>query len=213
MQHTFIIGLTGGIGSGKSAVSAIFERLGAEVIDADVVSRELVATGEPALRQLAALAGESMLHKDGSLNRAALRERLFRDPELKQAVEQLLHPLIRQRIRERIAASRKLVTVLVAPLLLETRAYDFVDRVLVVDAPEALQINRVIARDSSTQADVEGIMRNQLARETRLQHAHDVILNDGDLAQLEHRVSALYDFYQTLAKNRTNDFTQQERAQ
>lgn len=202
-QRPLIIGLTGGIGSGKTVVSNLFAGLGVDVIDADIVSRAVVAPGEPALKQLSALVKVPILREDGSLDRGKLRELLFRDDVLKHAVEQLLHPLIRQRIRELIAASRQRLLILVAPLLLENNAYDFVDRVLVVDAPEALQISRTSARDSAAPQDIERIMRDQLSREARLQRATDVIVNDGDLAQLEQRVVELHGFYQALAAEPT----------
>lgn len=198
----FIIGLTGGIGSGKTVVSNAFAALGAEVIDADLISRTLVAPGQPVLQQLAALVGESILLEDGSLNRRKLRELLFRDETLKKSVELLLHPLIRQNIRQLIDVSQCAVIILVAPLLLEHNAYDFVDRVLVVDAPQSLQVSRTVARDNTSAEEVERIMGSQMPRETRLQRAHDVIVNDGDLTQLEQRVAQLHRFYEGLRNER-----------
>lgn len=198
-MRPYLVGLTGGIGSGKTAVSNLFAELGAEVIDADVISRSLVEPGQPVLAKLAALAPEPVLLPDGSLDRARLRKLIFQDPGLKQAVDQLLHPMVRREIEQRISRSQSPLIILVVPLLLENRAYEFVDRVLVVDAPEALQISRTVARDNTTAQDVERIMRHQLDRETRLQGADDVICNDGDLAQLRQRVMELHGRYKTLA--------------
>lgn len=198
----FIVGLTGGIGSGKTTVSQLFAELGVEIIDADLVSRTVVAPGSTALRQLVEWFGPTMLSADGSLQRAALRQLIFSDNAARLQVEALLHPLIRTSILDQIARSNSHWLILAAPLLLESPAYDFVDRVLVVDAEPSLQISRVIKRDNSTQEAVMRIMQNQLERSERLQRATDVIHNNGDLDSLRSQVNDYYLLFGKLADER-----------
>jgi dephospho-CoA kinase len=204
MSHSkaLIVGLTGGIGSGKTTVSQLFAKLGAEVIDADVISRTLVAPGQAVLQQLIAVVGTDYLQPDGSLNRSKLRELIFTDAAAKQRVEALLHPAIRAAILQQIARSPSSWVLLSAPLLLENNAYDFVDRVLVVDVPEYLQIRRTMARDNSNADAVKRILAAQLARPARLAKADDVIHNDQDMATLLPQVEQLFRRYQQLADER-----------
>ncbi|HTR00239.1 MAG TPA: dephospho-CoA kinase [Candidatus Acidoferrum sp.] len=196
----FVVGLTGGIGSGKTTVCSLFADRGVEIIDADVVSRKLVAPGSPALQQLTELFGPDALGTDGTLNRAYLRQLVFVDAMAKKQLEQLLHPLIRSNIVQQIARSNSPWLILAAPLLLENRSYDFVDRVLVVDADEAQQLARTTQRDRCGEDDVRRIMQTQLPRAERLAQAHDVIHNDGNLAGLEAQVDRLYSRYEALAR-------------
>ncbi len=189
------IGLTGGIASGKSTVAAHFAALGVPVIDADVIARELVAPGQPALADIIAEFGNGILQSDGSLNRAALRRRVFSDPAQRQRLEALLHPRIRAEMSRRRQALRAPYCILVIPLLLESQQAADVDRVLVVDSSEADQRRRLKARDGLEEAEMQGILAAQLGREARLAHADDIISNDADIAHLQAQVDALHQIY------------------
>lgn len=196
-----IIGLTGGIGSGKSAAAARFEQAhGIHVVDADIKSRVVVEPGRPALQKIVDRFGDAVLHEDGSLNRAALRERVFQVPDERRWLEQLLHPLIREEIVTDLASARSPYALLVSPLLVESGQYQMTRRVLVVDVPEALQIARTTARDNVPEEQVRAILKAQAQREERLRHAHDVIANDRDLAALHAQVDALHQQYLALAR-------------
>lgn len=196
-----IIGLTGGIGSGKSAAAARFEQAhGIHVVDADIKSRVVVEPGRPALQKIVDRFGDAVLQEDGSLNRAALRERVFQVPDERRWLEQLLHPLIREEIVTDLASARSPYALLVSPLLVESGQYQMTRRVLVVDVPEALQIARTTARDNVPEEQVRGILKAQAQREERLRHAHDVIANDRDLAALHAQVDALHQQYLALAR-------------
>lgn len=182
------VGLTGGIGSGKSAAAECFAALGVGIVDADIVAREVVAPGQPALQQIAAHFGDQVIAADGSLQRRVLREIVFADPEQRRWLEQLTHPLIAQSIQRQLAASTGPYALLVSPLLLETTQRELVQRVLVIDAPETLQVARTVARDQAQPEQVRQIMAAQMPREQRLAHADDVIVNQGDLEQLRQQV-------------------------
>lgn len=201
-QRPFIVGLTGGIGSGKTTVSSMFRSLGVEVIDADEVSRSLLLPDSFALKELTKHFGNQLLNADHSLNRAALRQLIFTDPVAKAWTEQLLHPLIRQTINELIDSSRKRWLILSAPLLLENKAYGFVDRILVVDSSETLQLERSRTRDNADIAHIKQIMAAQSSRSARLEAADDIIENDRDLAHLEAQVQQLLKRYEELANAR-----------
>lgn len=190
-----VVGLTGGIGSGKSAAAHIFSSLGVDVIDADVMARLVVAAGSPALRAIHEHFGLDILQDDGQLNRAALRHTIFSNAEEKAWLEQLLHPLIRQKIEEHLQSATSDYVILSSPLLLETGQDALTDRVLVIDAPEQSQIERTRARDNTTVNAVEAIMKSQWSRERRLSKADDVIVNDGDLANLEREVRKTHERY------------------
>ena len=187
-----LIGLTGGIGSGKSTAAARFAALGVEVIDADVIARELVEPGSPVLEEIVQAFGADVLGEDGRLDRDALGRRAFADPQLRRRLEDLLHPRIRRLMAERARQAPGPYCVLVIPLLVETGQRNLVDRVLVVDAPEALQIERTLARDRSrTEEQVRALLAAQVSREARLAAADDVLVNDADLESLQRRVDAL----------------------
>jgi dephospho-CoA kinase len=195
----FVVGITGGIGSGKTAVSDRFASRGIEVVDADVASRVVVEPGRPALAAIADHFGPELIAADGGLDRAALRSKVFADPAERRWLERLLHPLISEYLAEQLAAVGTSYAILVSPLLLETSQSQFADRVLVVDVPEDLQVSRTMARDNNDEAQVRAIMAAQTSREARLQKADDVIVNDSDLDTLDARVEALHRVYLDLA--------------
>ena len=194
-----VIGLTGGIGSGKSTVARYFAEFGVPVIDADVVSRDLVAPGGDALREIVARFGRDVLHADGTLERTRLRERVFRHPAERRALEDILHPRIYEEMRRRIRSLRAPYCIAVIPLLLETGQRGFVDRLLVVDTSETLQRARAQRRDGVGAEQVDAVMRAQVDRETRLRAADDVIANEGDIHALQRETAALHRRYLALA--------------
>lgn len=196
-----VVGLTGGIASGKSEAARHFARLGTAVIDADQIARELVEPGQPALAEIVTAFGENLLLSDGSLDRAALGDRVFADPAARRRLEALLHPRIRTEMQHRLAATQAPYAILVIPLLVETGMTDLVDRVLVIDAPESLQRARLHARDKHDAQRIEQILAAQTDRNTRLAAADDVIRNDQDLEQLHLAVEALHQQYLALAAN------------
>jgi len=194
-----IIGLTGGIGSGKTAASDYLAEQGITVVDADQVAREIVAPGEPALRAIAAHFGDDILQVDGSLNRAALRQRVFADPAERQALEAITHPAIRERILSRLQASTSPYTLLVSPLLFETGQADFCQRTVVIDAEESLQQARAAARDGVGEDQIARIMAAQMPRAERLARADDVVINQGDREDLYLQLDDLHRRYLALA--------------
>ncbi|MYM64700.1 dephospho-CoA kinase [Pseudomaricurvus sp. HS19] len=196
---TYVVGLTGGIGSGKTAVSDRFKALGITVVDADVASRVVVEPGRPALQLIAEHFGADILLADGQLNRAELRKRIFQDESERLWLEGLLHPLIRQEIMDGLNNASSPYALLVSPLLIESGQSKFTKRVLVVDVPEELQLSRTVARDNNSAEQVKAIMSAQASREQRLQHADDVIVNDGSLEQLHQKVQEQHEKYLSLA--------------
>ncbi|WP_027856142.1 dephospho-CoA kinase [Marinobacterium jannaschii] len=188
----FIVGLTGGIGSGKSAVSQQLESLGINIIDADIVAREVVELGESALDSIAAHFGNEVLLESGELNRAALRARVFAEPAEREWLEQLLHPLIRERIISQLQSSASEYTVLASPLLLETDQHLLVDHIIVVDVPEEIQVSRTTSRDQNSEQQVRAIIAAQMARKQRLEKADSVLDNSGDLYHLRQSVNQLH---------------------
>lgn len=189
---TLVVGITGGIGSGKSAVTKHLEQYGITVVDADVVAREIVAPGKPALAAIAEHFGDDILQGDGQLDRAKLRARVFSDDSERHWLEQLTHPLIGEEIVHQIASSRSAYTVLSSPLLLDTSQKALADCVVVVDTSEALQIARTVQRDNNDTAQVKRIMAAQLGRDERLALADIVIDNSGTLEELHSQVDELH---------------------
>lgn len=188
-----IIGLTGGIGSGKTAAANRFTaEHGIHVVDADLKSRVVVEPGKPALSHIVDRFGDAILLEDGNLNRAALRERVFAEPQERQWLEQLLHPLIREEIMTDLQSARSPYALLVSPLLVESGQNTLTKRIIVVDVPEAMQLARTVQRDAVPEAQVRAIMQAQAQREERLRHAHDILTNDSDLAALHAQVDALH---------------------
>ncbi len=194
------IGLTGGIGSGKTAASNYFETLGIKVVDADRVSRQVVEPGTSALQKIAEHFGDGVIDKDGTLNRAALRKIVFAAPEQRQWLERLLHPLIAQEIQAQLQASQSPYTILVSPILFEAGQNLYCQRTLVIDAPENLQVARTTVRDNTDEAGVKAIMNAQTTRELRCAKADDVLLNDGSVEILHKKIDALHERYLKLAQ-------------
>jgi dephospho-CoA kinase len=199
----WILGLTGGIGSGKSAVAQHFIDLGVHLVDADHAARWVVEPGKPALAKIAEHFGSDVLQADGQLNRAALRSLVFADANERRWLEALLHPLIGQEIIQYLARAESPYAILVSPLLVESGQHMLTQRILVVDAPEQLQMQRTMARDQSTSEQVQAILQAQASREERLRHAHDVLLNDQDLTWLHAEVERLHTFYLSLRGGQT----------
>jgi len=187
-----LIGLTGGIASGKSAVATRLEQLGAEVIDTDQIARAIVEPGQPALASISAHFGTDLLQADGALDRAALRAKIFANPDERSWLEALLHPLIRQTALARAAQSKKTLVVLVVPLLFETGQYQQTALNIVVDVDINTQRQRVLTRDGVSPEQVDQILAAQMSREMRLQKADRVIDNSGTLEQLFAQVDTLY---------------------
>ncbi|MFT5782440.1 MAG: dephospho-CoA kinase [Pseudomonas sp.] len=198
MSAAWILGLTGGIGSGKSAAAQHFIDLGVHTVDADHAARWVVQPDRPALAQIAAHFGAGVLQADGQLDRGALRTQIFQNPEERRWLEALLHPLIRQEIISNLAKAQSPYAILVSPLLVETGQHLLTQRVLVVDAPEQLQLERTMQRDQVNEPQVQAILKAQASRAERLRHADDVLLNDRDINWLQAEVERLHRFYLTL---------------
>jgi len=195
----FVLGLTGGIGSGKSAVAACFKEYGIKVVDADIAARKVVELGMPALQAIAKHFGEQVLQADGTLDRAALRSIVFDDEQQRHWLEQLLHPAIGAWIATELASATSAYAILESPLLLETEQRKATQRALVVDVSQELQIARATARDNNTREQIEAIIAAQLPREERLARADDVIDNSGPLAALQSAVAVLHQQYLAIA--------------
>lgn len=189
-----VVGLTGGIGSGKSTVARMFGALGVHWVDADDVAREVVEPGTPALEQIAEHFGRDILLDDGGLNRAALRQVVFDAPEERAWLEGLLHPVIREELIRQLHPQHYSLpyVLLVSPLLLETDQHRLVDKVVVVDVPMEVQIERTMARDENARDQVKRIIDAQIPREQRLQKADEVVDNNRPLPEVEQRVEELH---------------------
>lgn len=196
---TLKVGLTGGIGSGKTLASNRFAELGAEVIDTDQLSRELVEPGQTALAEIVAEFGEEILQADGRLDRATLRRLIFDRPDARERLERILHPRIRDAMLARAAQSAAPYTLFVIPLLLETGQQELVDRVLVIDTPETLQRRRAARRDAVDPTEIDRILAAQIDRDSRLRHADDVLINDRGIPDLINQVDELHQRYLKLA--------------
>jgi dephospho-CoA kinase len=197
---TFLVGLTGGIGSGKSAAASLFEELGAAVVDTDAIAHELTAPGGAAIESIRNAFGDEVIDARGALDRAAVRRQVFADASAKARLEAVLHPMIRAEADRRSAAARAPYVVLVVPLLVESGGYrSRVRRVAVVDCPEEVQVARVMTRSGLSAEEARAIMAAQVSREQRLAVADDVIDNGGDLAALRPQVEALHRRYLEMA--------------
>ena len=191
----YVVGLTGGIGSGKSAATEAFKSLGISIVDADEVARDVVAVGSEGLRSIVGRFGSDILLEGGQLNRPALRERVFSNESDKHWLNQLLHPLIRAKMLADIDAAPSAYCILSVPLLIENSMESLCDRVIVVDCPESLQLSRALQRDGSSRETIESIMASQASRKERLQKADDVIDNTGSLDALHEQVALLHQQY------------------
>ena len=189
----FVVGITGGIGSGKSAVTDHLETLGITVVDADKVARVVVEPGTPGLNAIAEHFGTDILLADGGLDRAALRKIVFDNPDERKVLEGITHPRIRDEIARQLSEANSPYVVLSSPLLLESGQNTFADYVVVVDVPEEVQLTRTMARDDNSEALVKQIMAAQLDRQTRLSRADTSIMNDGSLEALYERVKKLHE--------------------
>lgn len=206
---TFVVAMTGGVASGKSAVARRFEALGVTVHDADVAAREVVAPGQPALAEIVAAFGADALTADGTLDRRRLRERVFANATARRKLEAIVHPRVQEWLRARVAAEQGLYCVLAIPLLVETwPTYGWVDRRLVVDVPEDVQRARLMRRDGIDARQAERMLAAQVGRESRLALADDVIDNSGAESALDAAVAALHaDYLKRAALKRAGDPT------
>lgn len=206
MQRPYCVGLTGGLAAGKSAVAACLAGLGAEVVDTDQIARALTGPNGAALPAIVRDFGSRCVGPDGGLDRPAMRARVFADADARRRLEAILHPLILERVRARLASSHAPYVVLVVPLLVENWQdfRELVDRVLVVDCDETLQIRRAMHRDGISEAMARAVLAAQAGRQARLALADDVLDNNGDMQALERQVSILHARYLDLAKTRTH---------
>ena len=195
------IGLTGGIGSGKSSVAKLFKDLQVPVFDTDVIARELVEPGQPALNEIRKIFGDDILLSDGTLDRQKLKERIFDDNTSRKKLESILHPRIREKLLLLINRCTTPYCVAVIPLLVEHNWQKIVDRVLVVDVDEHVQYQRVLQRDNLSEEIIQKIINSQVSRKKRLSAADDIIHNDGNLDDLKRKVEALHLKYVELASH------------
>lgn len=201
-----IIGLTGGIASGKTTVANLFAQYNVDIVDADVVAREVVAPNTPALAKICRHFGDAVLQSDGSLNREKLRELVFSSDPHKEWLNALLHPLIREQMSQQLKDATSPYCLFVAPLLIENNLQSMVDIVLVVDSEEQAQLERTISRDNSSEQQVRAIMSSQVGRNKRLKAADDVIKNTGTINRLTNDVKKLHHKYQRLAQDGPSNF-------
>ncbi|MDH4106939.1 MAG: dephospho-CoA kinase [Gammaproteobacteria bacterium] len=198
-DRPYTVGLTGGIASGKSTVADMFAALGVPVIDTDVIARQVVEPGQPALAEIRETFGESVIRSDGTLDRQALRAIVFADPSKRMRLESMLHPRIRAEAARQSAAADGPYQIVVVPLLAESPMKRDMDRILVIDCSEEVQLARLLARDNETEAQARRIMASQASREERLHIADDVVRNDGNREETERQVRMLHRRYVELA--------------
>lgn len=196
---SFIVGLTGGIGSGKSAASDWFAKQGIDIIDADLVAREVVAAGQPALQQIKTYFGDWVVLENGELNRSQLRAHVFEHPEDRTALERITHPAIRKAILQQLNHSHSDYTILVSPLLYETNQHQLTHRQLLIDASTETQLARASLRDGQPPQQIEKIIAAQMPRLQKQQLADDIVLNDGSLTALYDQLAVLHRQYLTQA--------------
>ena len=196
-----IIGLTGGIGSGKSTVTKLFSSHGVPIIDADTIARQVTAPGQPALREICALFGEEMIDDDGQLKRRQLRKIIFSNPQKRAQLEAILHPIIQQRMLEQaaIASQHAAYTILSIPLLLESGWQQLLDRILVIDVSEQSQLQRTMQRDNIDKKTAQAIINAQINRQDRLLAADDIIDNEGSIDELQQQLQQLHQKYLQLS--------------
>lgn len=198
---TLVVGITGGIGSGKSTVAELLQEQGAALVDTDAIAHALTAPGGKAIALIRAEFGDDYINPQGAMDRPRMRQQVFSDDSAKARLENILHPLIRQTVDSQLQQAQGTYTLLVVPLLVETGAYrELIDRTLVVDLPESMQIKRTMARSGLSENEVKAIMARQANRSDRLAAADDIILNDVDLESLQRQVLSLHQRYLELAK-------------
>lgn len=198
----FIVGLTGGIGSGKTTIANIFSEHNIAIVDADIIARDVVAVGSPALSQISQHFGEDFIQANGQLDRVLLRKQIFSNDADKLWLNNLLHPLIRKLLIDQMKAAQSPYCLLVAPLLIENNLTTLVNRVLVIDVRETTQISRTTKRDNNSVEQVQAIIASQSSRETKQQHADDVLHNDNQsFEQLKATIAKLHQDYLALATN------------
>jgi dephospho-CoA kinase len=198
-----VVGLTGGIGSGKSTVAGMFQQLGIPVIDADAIAREMVAPGQPALEEIIAAFGPQSLDASGGLDRMRMRKLVFSDPALRRRLEAILHPRVRREIIARTRSIRSPYCIVMVPLLLEANQQDLVDRILIVEAQRENRIARVAMRNGVTRHEIDAIIAAQADRDSRLAAADEVIHNDDSLEELARQVRCHHEKYLRIARNQT----------
>lgn len=200
-MSNFIVGLTGGIGSGKTTVTTLFSKLGVDIVDADIIARDVVAKDSPALNAIAEHFGANFIQSDKQLDRALLRKKIFSNDGDKLWLNNLLHPLIREQLIQQIQSATSPYCLLVAPLLIENDLIALVNRVLVIDVKEATQITRTTQRDNNTKTQVQAIINSQVSRKIRQKNADDLINNDEcSLSSLKQSVVLLHKKYLLAAK-------------
>ena len=190
-----IVGLTGGIGSGKSAAANFFQNEGITVIDADGLSREVIEEGTPGFMSIVDYFGSKIIDSDGSINRAHLRKEVFDDGKKKKLLESIIHPLVRDLMVKKIAASKSPYSIVMVPLIFETNSMSNYNRILVIDCDPKLQIERATLRDNNSKAQIQKIMNSQCSREERISIANDIIPNNDSLENLKIRSIAMHKFY------------------
>ena len=195
-----IVGLTGGIGSGKSAAASFFKNEGINVIDADEVAKEVVEKDTPGFKKVVEYFGAEIIHADGSIDRAKLRKEVFESVEKREALESITHPLVQEKMSERILASQSPYSIIEVPLIFETKSMSSYDRVLVIDCESKLQLERAALRDKNSSDVIQNIINSQCSREERLSIANDVISNNDSLKNLQIRSLAMHHFYLGLTK-------------
>jgi dephospho-CoA kinase len=196
----YVVGISGGIGSGKTTVTDLFAKLGIEIIDADLIAREVVEPGKPALKAIVDKFGLAVLDNSGYLNRAKLRTLVFEDSEVKNWLNELLHPAIRQQMLLRTQQAKSAYCLLSVPLLVENKLNEQVDRVVIVDVDEQTQLQRTLLRDKTNAPQIRAIMNAQATRQQRLAVADDIIVNNGKADDLAKQVALLHQHYLQLAK-------------
>lgn len=201
-SRIYVVGLTGGIASGKSLVADLFAKLDVPIVDSDVLARAMVQRGSPGLAAIVAAFGEQVLDRRRSLDRSMMRDLIFSDPKKKKLLEEILHPLIREEARNRLRKLTAAFAIYVIPLLIEKNLQDQVDRVLLVDTSEKLQLERLMKRDNCNEKQARQILRNQATRQERLEAADDIISNDSDIAAVSEQVLVLYEKYRIIGRSR-----------
>lgn len=192
------IGLTGGIGSGKSTACEIFSEFGVPVIDADIIAHSLVKPGMPALQAIINEFGEKIVTRDGCLNRKKLRDQIFTNETDRKKLENILHPAIYNEIAHETEGIRSKYCIIALPLLLETGASKIIDRILIIDTPRELQLSRAAIRDNVSKSNIEAIMQSQISHNDRLVDADDIVNNDGDIDNLRRQICNLHRFYTSI---------------